>query len=213
MDFQQISKTLLTLGLGLVVLVGCASSGSDDDDARDAFDSSDVVIDSGSLDELEYEVRSSAVQFRNPTPYDATFIQYNAGSQTVDVHSIRKENLAEVFQSLGSNTDGTETHRFVHADAVTGEIRFKGEYSMISSAIDLIRATLQGTDSALDATICFLVRSDGKTDSASLKNSAESCFDELNLSVEKYGAVLNEIGELALAATTTATKKTIKLKN
>lgn len=210
MKALQIIGWLLGSWLLIFTLASCSSNDeSDDSEAEAAFNASDTVIDSGELDGLKYEVRTDAVRFTNDTTHAATFTQYNAENQVVDVNTIRKQTLEEVFTHLGSAVDGKATHRFIHADAVTGEIFFKGEHSMMADAINILRTSLETTESAGEVAICFFLNNKSN-DPQQMENTAKSCLE----SFELFNTVniLEDIGNLVVDAFTTAQSRKIKLK-
>ncbi|MBF0276725.1 MAG: hypothetical protein HQM13_02990 [SAR324 cluster bacterium] len=214
--FKRIQFFLLLQFL-LAWTMACSNEvGDDDAAARAAFNDSEIVIDRGSIDELDYEVRETALRITNPTTYSATLTQYDGGHQIVDVSSIRTETTTEFISSLLNNdNDGIETHRFIHEDAYTGEVFFKGEYSVVAEVINIILETLIGTSFAAQATICFFSSANDRKSHLleQLENNVEDCFATAGkeLALAK-GSILDSLGTIALLVTTSSTKKTIQLR-
>ncbi len=217
MIFYKNKWIVFTLLFFLGFVMGCGSSDEgDDSEAKAAFNASEVIIDEGSVDELEYEVRESAIRFVNPTTHPATLTQYDENREIVDVHSIRTQNTTEFLANLleGDDDDGVETHRFIHEDAVTGEIFFKGEYSIVAEVIGLIRSGLSASVLSSQTAICFFSQANLRSDHIleQLEEDVEECFDSYEeLQVEKL-SILDNLTGIVLSSTTTSTKKTIKLR-
>ncbi|MBF0288820.1 MAG: hypothetical protein HQM14_13475 [SAR324 cluster bacterium] len=217
MIFQKNKGFFLFLICCLSFVVGCGSSKEEDDsEAKAAFNESDVIIDQGSVDELEYEVRDSAIRFVNPTTHPATLTQYNEAGEIVDVHSIRTQDTTEFVENLlqGNSDDGIETHRLIHEDAVTGEIFFKGEYSVVAEVVGLIRSVLSASLLSSQTAICFFSQANLRTDHLleQLEKDVSGCFDNYaELQVEKI-SILDNLTSIVLSSSTTSSKKTIKLR-
>jgi len=116
---------------------------------------------------------------------------------------------------LIQNDDGIETHRFIHEDAVSGEIFFKGEYSVVAEVVSILRDTLVGSAFGAQAAICFFSNANGR-DSHLLKqleDNVEECFATAAAElVSAKVSILDSLGTIALLTVTSASKKTIKLR-
>ncbi len=208
---------LLLVGL----LIGCGSnSGSDDEAAKQAFNASEVIIDQGKIDDLEYEVREDTVRFINPTSFAGTLVQKDQDGNTVDVNSIRALDTTNFLSDLlqADDTGEIKTHRFVHEDAIIGEIYFKGEFSAVSDVVTILKDSFIGTAVEIQMPICFFskaIERDSHTNEQ-LQNDVEDCFSELATNfvfgTESF-SILDNVANLVLLSNSASVTGTIKLRN